>query len=89
MLTKFRIVDARKGSVVFFKLFSKFTFEPNQDNLGKIAGAAVGISLFEIGVIVLSFILAKQYAKKDEFYRNLAWQLMWTSDDDLRHPADC
>jgi len=43
-----------------------------QDNLGKIGSVAVGISLFEIGVIVLSFILAKQYAKKDEFYRNLA-----------------
>ena len=65
-----------------------FQYKPSKDNLGKIAGAAVGISLFEIAVIVLSFLLARQYAKKDEFYRNLAWQLMWTDDDDLRHPAD-
>ena len=43
-----------------------------EDNLAKIAGAAVGISIFEIIVICLSFFLARHFAKKDEFYKTMA-----------------
>ena len=43
-----------------------------EDNLAKIAGAAVGISVFEIIVICLSFFLARHFAKKDEFYKTMA-----------------
>ena len=43
-----------------------------EENLAKIAGAAVGISVFEIIVICLSFFLARHFAKKDEFYKTMA-----------------
>jgi hypothetical protein len=45
-----------------------------EDNLAKIGGAAIGISVFEIIVICLSFFLARHFAKKDEFYKTMAWQ---------------
>ena len=51
------------------------TIEHNlEENLAKIAGAAVGISVFEIIVICLSFFLARHFAKQDEFYKTMAWQ---------------
>ena len=43
-----------------------------EDNLAKIAGAAIGISIFEIITISLSFFLARHFAKKDEFYKTMA-----------------
>ena len=64
--------QCKEGFCLFGQNFCVINIKPIEDNLGKIGSVAVGISLFEIGVIVLSFILAKQYAKKDEFYRNLA-----------------
>lgn len=42
------------------------------EHLGKIAGVAVGISVFEILTIGLSFCLARHVAKKDEFYKTMA-----------------
>lgn len=43
-----------------------------EENLAKIAGAAIGISIFEIITISLSFFLARHFAKKDEFYKTMA-----------------
>merc|ERR1711957_507238 len=43
-----------------------------KDNLGKVAGAAVGISIFSLLVIALTYFLAKQYSKKQEHYRNMS-----------------
>merc|ERR1712062_908054 len=43
-----------------------------EENLAKLAGAAVGISVFEIITIILTFLLVRSLAKKEEFYKNLA-----------------
>lgn len=41
-------------------------------NLVKVAGAAIGISIFSLLVIVVTYFLAKQYSKKQEHYRNMS-----------------